>query len=65
MKECNKPLFRVVDNAYKLGGPWVANNTKNFYIDLLNSGNWYDFTVTSDCHPGEWMVRYMGRMETG
>ena len=65
VEPCDKPMFRIVDNVYNSGGPWETNSSKEFIMNLSSSGNWYDFTVTSNCYPGEFLTRYMGRMETG
>ena len=58
-------MLKVVDNAYNLGGPWEFNTSQDLSVDVSKSGNWYDFRITSNCFPGQYMVRFMGRMETG
>jgi len=63
MEFCDKPMFTVTDNTYNHGGPWSFNDTEELVVDVSSSGNWYDFTISSNCY--YFVRRYMGRMETG
>ncbi|KAL6047517.1 phospholipase C, partial [Balamuthia mandrillaris] len=66
--------FKVVDNAYNSGGPWILSvdtNSKAIQpVSVAASGNWYDLTITflpsSSCPvKGVFSRRFMGRMENG
>jgi phospholipase C len=61
----------VVDNAYssfeKMSVTLKAGESKSFSISTLNSGNWYDISVSQvDSKEVEcYFRRFLGRMETG
>lgn len=52
-------------NAYRMGGPWrldvPARGKAKRRFDLVESGNWYDLTVSGD----GFERRFAGRLETG
>ncbi|MCE6993032.1 phosphocholine-specific phospholipase C [Dyadobacter sp. CY323] len=58
----------VVSNAYDYKGPWDAKVTANASFQktwgLADSGNWYDFSVSSK-DGGSFLRRFAGRVETG
>ncbi|CAN7290905.1 phospholipase C, phosphocholine-specific [Variovorax sp. LjRoot130] len=55
----------VTPNAYLSEGPWTmkvrVGTTETQHWNLQKSGDWYDFTVTSD----NFERRFAGRVETG
>lgn len=58
-------MLKVVDIAYGMGTIGEYNSTTDIFIQTIHSGNWYDFMITSNCYPGGFVRRYMGKMETG
>ena len=59
--------FTIAANAYFTNGPWTASVPPMGEViqrwALPNSGNWYDFTVSSPAAPG-FTRRFAGRVET-
>jgi phospholipase C len=57
--------LKVRPNAYRSDGPWTfplpARGRAEWEWSVVNSGNWYDFTVTAP----EFERRFSGRIETG
>lgn len=55
----------VRPNAYRSDGPWTfpvaARGRAKGAWSVIDSGNWYDFTVTAP----DFERRFAGRMETG
>lgn len=60
--------FTVAANAYRSDGPWTLNVAANASGELswavADSGNWYDFTVSSSTST-TFRRRFAGRIETG
>lgn len=60
--------FVIAPMAYRNDGPWTAtvepNATASRHWPLATSGQWYDFAVTAENHPGFYR-RFAGRVETG
>ncbi|BDB26509.1 phospholipase C, phosphocholine-specific [Cupriavidus sp. P-10] len=60
--------FRVTPLAYRTDGPWEASvpagGTQTLHWALKDSGNWYDFAVTSSSD-ATFYRRFAGRVETG
>ena len=55
-------MFTVTDNSYGRNATTI-NSTATLTIGTIKDGNWYDFTISSNCY--SFMRRFMGRMETG
>ncbi|GGW36091.1 phosphocholine-specific phospholipase C [Arenibacter certesii] len=59
-------LAMITSNAYNYGGPWpfriAQGKTKKKSWLLKDSGNWYDFSVTTE---KGYLHRFAGRVETG
>jgi phospholipase C len=57
--------FKVTDNAYKSGLPQMVSvrpeETAKLFWAVKNSGNWYDFSVSTE----GFERRFAGRMEDG
>ena len=65
----NQPCtFTVAANAYHTDGPWSLSVAPNSVGELswpvANSGNWYDFSVSTSVSP-TFKRRFAGRIETG
>jgi phospholipase C len=60
--------FRVAPLAYRTDGPWeatvAAGGTQTLHWSLKDSGQWYDFAVTTP-HDSAYYRRFAGRVETG
>ncbi|CAG2129467.1 Non-hemolytic phospholipase C [Cupriavidus campinensis] len=60
--------FRVAPLAYRTDGPWeatvAAGATQTLHWSLKDSGQWYDFAVTTPSDTAYYR-RFAGRVETG
>ncbi|MFM0210228.1 phospholipase C, phosphocholine-specific [Paraburkholderia sediminicola] len=60
--------FTVASNAYRKDGPWTftvkAGGVADTNWSVVESGNWYDFSVTVDVQSA-FLRRFAGRLENG
>nr|WP_232316895.1 phospholipase domain-containing protein [Candidatus Burkholderia verschuerenii] len=65
----NQPCtLTVASLAYRMDGPWTATVAAKGVSELswpvVDSGNWYDFTVTANT-ASSFRRRFAGRIENG
>jgi hypothetical protein len=48
---CGTSMFTITDNAYNMpGSPWSYDKSISVTFSTKASGNWYDFSVVSNCY---------------